>query len=290
MYLLWMPFICLFSNLAFAEPAAKVQVLNAKQETLQDTYQYPVSVEAKQDSEIHAEIAGIVKEVKVQIGSTVQVNQPVLILQHSKVEYSQAPFAVKSPIAGQVASIDKKQGGRVEIGDLLVHIVNREHLILKFEIPETEVHTLTLGAVGSLFFRSFEGALSEVRLQGIAPRIDPLTGTATAELQWDTSKWTPETKKKVSQLYPGMLGHVTFSLHPREAILIPKRAVTLENGDSTVRLVRDNKVSKKKIKMGKEIAEQVEVAEGIAVGDSVIIQSSQYLQENESVEIEKEAK
>ena len=289
--LFFLRLILLLSTLhASAAALPKVQVLTVQPENLFDIYQYPVSVEAKQESEIHAEIAGIIKELKVQIGSTLQMNQPVLILQHTKVEYSQAAYVVKSPIAGQVAAITKKQGARVEVGDLLMHIVSREHLALKFEIPEMEIHTLQLGAVGMLSFRSFPTLLSEVHLQGISPRIDPVTGTASAELQWDSAKWTAETKKKIAQLYPGMLGHVSFSLHPREAILVPKRAVSLEKGETLLKLICTNKVCKQNVKLGKEIADRVEILAGIKAGDQVITQSSQYLREHESVEIEKEAK
>lgn len=286
MHRVWTLLLCLCTTPLFSEPLAKVQVHAVQPETLFDTYQYPVIVEAQQESNLHAEIAGTVKSLPIQLGSTVQAGQPLLILQHSKVEYSQAPFVVKSPISGQVAAVYKKVGARVEIGELLAHIVNREYVALKIEIPETELSQLAIGLLGTLSFRTAEGPLSQVRLQGIAPRIDPTTGTATAELQWDKTQWTPETPKKVAQLYPGMLGHVVFSLHPRKALLVVKQAVSLENGLPILKVVQAGKVHKKKVQLGKEHGDRVEIQTGLEVGDHVILQSPQYLRENESVEIE----
>jgi len=278
--------IAISTPLRSEEDKPKAQVISVSEESLFDTYAYPVSLEAENESEVHAEISSVIKDMKVKLGDSVQAGQPLLLLQHTKMEYSQVPVMVKSPIGGQIAAISKKKGARIEAGELLLHIVSRENLLLRFEIPEMEVNTLSLGLPGTLTFLSLPGQTFTCALQGISPRIDTATGTATGELRWNEKASAAEKKLRTS-LYPGMLGRLEFHIHKRKALVIPKRAVSMEKNTRIARIVQENKVIKRTIQTGKEFFDRVEVVKGLQANDILVLQSSQYLREGETVQIEK---
>lgn len=60
-------------------------------------------------------LAGVVSEVKVAVGDTVDADQPVIVLEAMKMFTT-----ITSPVAGQVKAIDVEAGGSVKQGQLLI--------------------------------------------------------------------------------------------------------------------------------------------------------------------------
>ena len=273
---------------ALSKDLATVKVAELKSEELFDLYAYPVSLESKKESQVYSEITGVIKDLKVKIGQHVKAGDPLLLLQHTRPEYSYAPFHLKSPIEGTVAAIYKKTGARVQEGDLLLHIVNKKELGLFFEIPEAELNLLKKGLAAELEFRLIKEKIP-VKISGVSPLIDPKSGTAKAELEWDQNKLKNSLKNEIkSKLYPGMIGRAIFKLNFRHGISIPKEAVSFEKQQHFVRTVLNQKVVKKAVTLGKEKQDRVEVTSGLMLGEIIIVSRNKYLKENEEVKIEKD--
>lgn len=277
----------LLPTLANAEEIPSVKVLKAETKELYESYFYPASLEARQESEIYSEIDGVIKETRVKIGQNVKPGQVLMILRQSKPDYSYAPFQVKSPISGSVASIAKKVGSPVKQQEALLHIVNHDELTIKFEIPEAELAILKPGLAGELLFKRVDAPIP-VHISGISPILNTSTGTASGELVWDDQKG--KTAKLRKNFLPGMVGRVSFKVNFRKGISIPKTALIFEKKTHGVRVVEGDKVFKKQVKIGKETGDQVEIVEGLKEGDLVVTSRNRYLKEGEVVKIDEKEK
>ena len=69
------------------------------------------------DTKIKADIAGTVSKIVVQVGSTVAVDDTLLVLESMKME-----IPVCAPRAGRVSAIHVSEGDLVGEGDLLVSL------------------------------------------------------------------------------------------------------------------------------------------------------------------------
>ena len=268
-----------------AEDLPSVKVLKVSLSELYESYFYPVVLEARQESEISSEIDGIVKELKVKIGQSVQAGQVLMLLQQSKPGFSFAPFPIKSSITGTVAAVFKKSGSSVKTGDPLVQVVNHDELSLKFEIPEAELSLLKAGLSGEVRFKQAESPFP-ILISGISPILNLATGTASGELVWDDKK--ADTHKLRKSFLPGMVGRASFKINFRKGLSIPKLAVFFEKQSYAVRLVQGDKIVKKSIKIGKEHTDQVEILDGLKEGDLVVISRNKYLKDGETVKVDKE--
>jgi RND family efflux transporter MFP subunit len=73
-------------------------------------------------------------------------------------------------------------------------------------------------------------------------------------------------------LKPGMFARGTITTGQRaQALVIPRDAVTTENGQSTVFIAEAGKARTRKVRLGMMSGPVVEVLEGLAKGDAVIV-------------------
>jgi hypothetical protein len=162
-------------------------------------------------------------------------------------------------------------------------------LIFKIEIPQAELKLLSVAKQGEAQFRTVDEVLPVV-VTGVSSFVDPTTGTATGQLDWEHSKLTSDIESLVKQnIYPGMLGYVTFKLNKRQGITVPNQAIFLDREENKVRVVKDGKSVRVKIKLGKRLDDGTsEVISGLVPGDLVIVTTAKYLRENEEVTVQQE--
>ncbi len=102
------------------------------------------------------------------------------------------------------------------------------------------------------------------------PRILPDMGVKVAFLSEDTTA-----KKSKSGKAPG----------PVAKALIPRKAVRGEGSTSYVLAVREGKVERRAITLGREIGSDVEVMAGVIAGDQLVVRGPEGLQDGQKVEI-----
>ncbi len=268
-----------------------VKVYTVTTTEIYDTYKYPVTVEPRHERGMYSEITGFVHNIYVNVGAFVKKDEILLQLKPTEVGRTEQPFIIKSPMDGQITNVAKKIGSHVKPGELLIHIVDPSDLTIKIEIPEAELTLLQVKQQGEAKFRAVVEAIPVI-VTGVSSLIDQTTGTATGQLDWDNQNFKADELNLIKkQIYPGMLGVVTFKLNQRMAIKIPSKSILHEKEVEKVRLVKDGKVTRNIVKIGKHFdGGFVEINDGLNVGDVVVVTTGKYIKENEEVVIEKEQK
>ena len=285
---LWLSPPLLLAASAEKEPPdlPSVVVRIAEKQENSDRFFYPVTIDSRQDSEVYAEINGVVKDIKVALGASVQSNDVLLLIQQTRPDFAYTAFAVRSPITGKVAGINKKIGSRVQQGDSLIQIVNSADLVFRIEIPESELTIFKAEMRGTMECRSFEEKLPVV-IAGISPQVSPLTGTASAELAFASKDISPAILSEIrKKLFPGMIGRAMFVTNTRQTFRLPKEALSLEQKTYFLRIVRDGVIVRKNLVLGKEFGNEVEILSGIDPGDAVVVSRQRFLKEGERVQVE----
>lgn len=70
---------------------------------------------ADEEKACRSPLAGVVNEIKVEVGDQVEANQPVLVLEAMKMFTT-----ITSPVAGKVIAVDAAKGDAVKQGQLLM--------------------------------------------------------------------------------------------------------------------------------------------------------------------------
>lgn len=250
-----------------------------------DLYKYPVIVEPKYARDMYPEVTGYVQNIYVTVGSWVKKDSNLMQLKPT--ELGTEAFIIKSPMEGQVTQITKKIGSHVKPDDLLLQIVDPNELTIKIEIPQAELGILQVSQQGEAQFHTIPVQLPVV-IMGVSSYVDPATGTATGQLDWDKKNLQSDLRQEIKlHLYPGMLGYVTFKVNKRQGMTIPVQAVLREKNATKVRLVKDGKATRVIVKLGKRLAGGLqEVIDGLQPGDDVVVSTNKYIRENEEVVVQ----
>lgn len=100
----------------YVPPAAQVRVpAAAPQPSVSSPPAQSPGNPADESKVCRSPIAGVVVRVSAQVGQTIQVNDPLLILEAMKME-----TVITSPVAGKVARVNANAGDAVAVGQVLV--------------------------------------------------------------------------------------------------------------------------------------------------------------------------
>ncbi|MGZ3723028.1 MAG: hypothetical protein ACXVA9_08870, partial [Bdellovibrionales bacterium] len=113
-------------------------------------------------------------------------------------------------------------------------------------------------------------------VQGVSPSIDPMLGTASAELKVADAK----------QIVAGMVGRVQFKVNQRQGYMVPDFAIVYRGEEAFLRLVKDGKATKVPVKLGERRQGQVEILKGLAAGDVVVNRASRFVSDGAAVQVE----
>ncbi|WP_010420456.1 efflux RND transporter periplasmic adaptor subunit [Anaerophaga thermohalophila] len=110
------------------------------------------------------------------------------------------------------------------------------------------------------------------------PTIDPATRTFTVETIFPN---------KEQLIRPGMFGRVNIVFETLERVTVPDLAVQRQQGtnDSYVFVVKDGKVTRKEVKLGRRVDDFYEVISGLDEGKEVVVEGHTGLLEGTPVEV-----
>jgi RND family efflux transporter MFP subunit len=111
----------------------------------------------------------------------------------------------------------------------------------------------------------------------ISPVVDAQSGTF---------KVTLEVLQPTAALKPGMFvtAFITVAQHDN-ALVIPKRALTLDSPEPTVYRLRDGRAYRAALSLGFTDGEQVEVTSGLTAGDQVVVMGQDKLLDGTAVQV-----
>jgi RND family efflux transporter MFP subunit len=240
------------ATLTAAEAAAQVsaaRVKSAEAAIATARARVRVTEEAIENSNVRAPFDGVVIRKRAEVGETV------------------SPFGV--------------QGQSSREGGAIATIADLHELEVQTEVSENNVAKLSRGMPAEVKLRAYDGEAFKGRLREIFPSAD----RAKSIVEVRVSILDADARVK-----PEMTASVTFQEPhapsrssrargapaqpeaPRPAVvLIPKRAVTGQGGETAVWVVTGGKASRRAVALGSERIDQVEVRSGVMPGEAVIL-------------------
>jgi len=204
-------------------------------------------------------------------------------VERTKAQYEAARLTLEyteivSPISGVVTARTVEMGNTVTANQSLFAVADFDPLVARIRVTEKEIRNIRVGqgariAAEAVPDRSFRGAVKM-----ISPVVDPESGTV---------KVTVEVPEGQDVLRPGMFVSVyIITATHQNALIIPKRALVLEGGETDqVYVFDEGKARQVKIEMGFVDNERVEVLAGLKEGEQVITVGSEGLRPGSAVRL-----
>ncbi|BAV05534.1 RND family efflux transporter, MFP subunit [Filimonas lacunae] len=185
---------------------------------------------------------------------------------------------IKAPIGGIIQTKDVETGAYVNAGAQIATIVNTEKVKVQVNLSEMEVYKVKQGQQVQLTAAVYP----QHTFTGIITFISP---TADAAHNYLTEITLPNNTGSFA-LLPGTFVKVVFAGNSsRAALTIPREAITGSFSDASVFLIRNNRVTLRKIQTGEQLDEKIEVTGGLAAGDQVIISGQINLKEGALIRV-----
>lgn len=136
---------------------------------------------------------------------------------------------VVAPISGVISRRLVKQGNYIQLNEILFRIDNFDPLLAVLNVPERELHLLSVGQAVALQVDALPGA----KFSGIVERISPVVEAGTG-----TFRVTCEFRDDSGRLKSGMFGRLEVTYGQREsALTVPQPALIEEDGETAVFVV-----------------------------------------------------
>jgi membrane fusion protein (multidrug efflux system) len=188
---------------------------------------------------------------------------------------------VYAPFDGVIGISAVKTGAAVTAGQTLLNTVSSDkELAVDFNIDQKEIYRFTKfmaekpTAKDSTFTLAFGSDVYPYpgKISLLDRAVNPQTGTIKARLIFPNNK---------NLLIAGMNGTVRVKNNgATQSILIPYKAVTEQLGEFFVYVPNDsNKVSQRKLLLGKQIGNNIIVKDGLKDGEKVVVEGVQNLRE-----------
>ncbi|MEO6489537.1 MAG: efflux RND transporter periplasmic adaptor subunit [Ferruginibacter sp.] len=192
---------------------------------------------------------------------------------------------VYAPFDGVIGISAVKTGTAVSAGQSLLNTISSDkELAVDFNVDQKEIYRFTSlmnekkQESDSLFQLAFGNDIYPYpgKIALLDRTVNPQTGTIKARLIFPNNK---------NLLIAGMNGTVRVKSNVTgKSIVIPYKAVTEQLGEFFVYIPNDsNKVSQRKVALGKQLGKDVIITEGLAEGDSFVTEGVQALREGASV-------
>ena len=171
---------------------------------------------------------------------------------------------------GVISEIDILQGDDLYSNSDILVVNDYDDVTVTVDVEEDDMDAAAMGALAKVNIDAFPDTVFEAKVTDIGDATyDSSTGITSYEV-------TVTLEGDMSELYTGMTAEVTFiTADSEDVIYIPNRAVTRQNGVSTVKVKDENgKVKTVEIETGFSDGTNTEIKSGISEGDTVIIESS----------------
>jgi len=185
---------------------------------------------------------------------------------------------VRAPIAGVVQTRDVATGAYAQPGTLLATLVQREPLLLRFDVEEVEASRIAPGAAVTF---TVEGEATEwqAKVRHVAEVADPKS-----RLVRVTAEVTSEGRDQLraggfAQVIVPIGGHAT-------APVIPELAIRPTERGFLVYVVTDGAAHERIVELGLRTADgKVEVKKGLAAGEQLVVRGAEALREGAKVRV-----
>lgn len=170
---------------------------------------------------------------------------------------------IRATISGVVSSREIKTGENLNPGQVAFRITETKELVAYLQIPQAELAKFAAGHKATVKVASMPGRDFEATIIRISPTIDARNGTFRATAAIDNGD---------GYLAPGMFGRfiISYERHSN-ALVIPANALLDEDEETTVYVVQDDEVVRRKVETGIVENGRVEILSGLLDDDQVVV-------------------
>jgi len=184
---------------------------------------------------------------------------------------------VKSPIRGQVASLDAEPGEVVGPSSPLVTVVDIDAVCVEISVPEYLIGSVREGDAIEVKVPAAGGGTFVGRAVSVAPAADPKTKTFQVKVEIENPQ---------HQIKPGMFAEVEVQSGELKGVLtVPKEAVVDKGEVKVVYVVEEGLARERKVKIGYTGRDCVQVLGGLSEGDTVVTAGHGLLRDGTAVEV-----
>ena len=169
---------------------------------------------------------------------------------------------VRAPFNGIVGLKLKSIGEYLEPGEVITSLDSIDPIELDFEVPESAISALEIGAEINAFTRAWGNEVFNGIVKSINTRVNLESRSITVRAKINNTNL---------KLKPGMFMIVKLPVVThKNAIIIPEEAVLTDGTLRTVYVIKDGITNSKAVKLGQRLPGEVEVLEGIS-SDAIVI-------------------
>ena len=184
---------------------------------------------------------------------------------------------VRAPFNGIVGLKLKSIGEYLEPGEVITSLDSIDPIELDFEVPESAISALKIGAEINAFTRAWGNEVFSGIVKSINTRVNLKSRSITVRAKINNTNL---------KLKPGMFMIVKLPVVThKNAIIIPEEAVLTDGTLRTVYVIKDGITNSKAVKLGQRLPGEVEVLEGISSNAIVITGGIQKVRDGSKVTI-----
>jgi RND family efflux transporter MFP subunit len=180
------------------------------------------------------------------------------------IQLSMTDAVVRAPISGTVSKRHVQPGEKVSFDAPLLSIVDLAQLEVQAQVPISDVTQIRKGMPTQVGVEGIDARKFDGRVERINPSAEPGTRTINVYVSLANEDFVLKT---------GMFARVLLTISPEaEVPALPLSAVRTEAAQTFVWVVRDGKLARRNIVIGKrdERTQLVEVTSGLAPGEIVL--------------------
>jgi RND family efflux transporter MFP subunit len=181
-------------------------------------------------------------------------------LEQARYELSQ--MRIVAPFSGRIVDRMVNLGEHVTTGKACFRIVDFNPLRARLYFPERDLQRVSVGQMAEISLDTHPGRKFDARVSLVNPIVDRNNGTF---------KVTLELPNPSDHLRPGAFARVRLKTGSfQNALLLPRRGVLTEDGESYVFVARGDSVQKIAVSLGAVENDTAQILSGISEGDSVV--------------------
>ena len=180
----------------------------------------------------------------------------------AQAEYDLAQTKIVAPFSGKVVTRMINLGETVTPGRDCFRVDDFDPLLARVYFPERDQNRVRLGQTAELTLDAQPGKVFAAHVTIVNPTIDRTNGTF---------KVTLEVKDRQNLLRPGSFARVRLTSGSfADAIVLPKKALVTEDGDSYVFKAQGDSVNRVAVNVGAISGDTAQILAGLAPGEKVV--------------------
>ncbi|MCF7970941.1 MAG: efflux RND transporter periplasmic adaptor subunit [Methylococcaceae bacterium] len=221
-----------------AADAQRIKNLYAKEAATKETYDHVIAQYQVAQAQVDA-AASALKETKISYADTI----------------------LKAPFDGTVVQRLKQPGDMGLAGAPIVAMHNSAALRLEAAVPTSCARHIHLGEQVPVKIETLEQHFT-AEIDEIVPEVDPQTRTILIKASLPI----------MAGLQPGLFGWLDQTCNQHQGLVVPATAVRKIGQLEVVKIVVNNQIQTRQVRIGKHYGSKVEIQSGLNEGETVIIQ------------------